>query len=690
MKGCILLGLILVLPTLFPAPEKRVTLITVDLSSPLNTFVPSHAFGAAIDGHEKGEIDKMLPPANIKQMLTAGLQPLSYRLRTELAGEAWHWNPRGKWSEPNRTGYFTSSAKRGPISLSYGYRLPRRGNTHDQANDNGYSRLDDGNSKSFWKSNPYLDQHFTKLPNPSQPQWILVNLGKLTPINAIRLSWDTPFAINYDVQFGNFQNIDEVAQAPPDQWHTFTNGHVQSGKGGEVEIRLSPEPVNTRFVRVLLNESSHTSTRNSRDIRDRLGYAVRELSLGTIDNEQQFKDEISHAPDKTKQTPIYVSSTDSWHREIDKDPRVEQPGFDRLFRSGLTNRRPMLTPASLLYDTPESAAAELRYLKAHGYRVDRMELGEEADGQFASPEDCAALYIQFAEALHAVDPKVQLGGPSFQDVAPGKDNWLQRFVNYLEAHGHLADYTFTSFEWYPFDDVCAPTAPQLAEATDLLTDSLAPLRAADRRENIPWIMTEYGYSAYGGRAQMDLEGALLNADAVAKFLSLGGEQTFLYGYEPNEVLDEAKCTHGNNMLFLAGANGGIAYRMPTYYGAVLMTHEWAKPGDGKHALYRATSDDSLLTAYPVLRPDNLWSVMLVNKNPTAEAEVKLAFGKSAEGFKGLVDVYQYSRKQYELSEAYKPVRDLPPEHHNENLNNNGTLTLPPYSLTIIRGAAVTP
>jgi hypothetical protein len=667
------------------------------LSHPLNEFVPSHAFGAAIDGHEKGEIDEMLSRANVKQMLTAGLKPVSYRLRTELAGEAWHWNPIGRWSEPNKTGYFTSSAKNGPIATSYGYRLPRRGNTFDQANDNGYSRLDDGDSKSFWKSNPYLDQHFTNLPNPSQPQWILIDLRKLKPINAIRLSWDTPFAISYDVQFGNFENIDEVAQAAPDQWHTFANGHVQGGQGGEVEMRLSVEAVNTRFVRVLLNESSHASGRHSRDIRDRLGYAVRELSVGTIDNEQRFTDEISHAPSKTKQTSIYVSSSDSWHRAIDKDPRVEQPGFDRIFRSFLTNHQPMLTPVSLLYDTPESAAAELRYLKSRGYRVERMELGEEADGQFASPEDCGALYIQFAQALHAVDPMVQLGGPSFQDVAAGKDNWLQRFVNYLDAHGHLADYTFTSFEWYPFDNVCAATAPQLEEATDLLRDSLAPLRAADKRKNIPWLMTEYGYSAYGGRAQMELEGALLNADAVAHFLALGGEQTFLYGYEPNVVLDDAKCSHGNNMLFLAGKNGSIAYRMPTYYGAVLLTHEWTQPGSGVHELFRATSDDPLITAYAVLRPDKLWSVLLVNKNPTEASEVKIEFGDQREldcsrvgAFCGEVDVYQYSRKQYELSADYKPIKDLPPEHRRQNLANTPTLSLPPYSLTILRGSTLTP
>jgi hypothetical protein len=416
--------------------------VTVSLSpgQPANRFTPSRALGAGVDGHADRETDRQLSPANIKAMLSAGLNSLSYRLRTELAGEAWHWNPNGRWSDPAHwRGYWTSSSKPGrPIHVSYGYRLPRRGNTIDQANDDGYSRLDDGDVRTFWKSNPYLDKYFTGENHSTHAQWVMIDLGEIKQINAIKILWAQPFATNYSIEFGEFVGEEDLSQRLPTEWHNFPQGHEVKGTGGNVLLRLTSAPLAVRYVRIVLRESSGTAPKNSHDIRDRLGYAIREIYLGSIDERGSFRDAMDHGTGRYKQTDIYVSSTDPWHREIDLDVQTEQPGFDFIFKSGLSNKLPMLVPVPVLYDTRDNAAAEIQYLKSRGYPVERIELGEEPDGQFVAPEDFAALYLQFEKTIHRISPALQLGGPSLQDIEQtqvagriefGKAGWMGRPSN---------------------------------------------------------------------------------------------------------------------------------------------------------------------------------------------------------------------------------------------------------------------
>jgi len=168
-------------------------------------------------------------------------------------------------------------------------------------------------------------------------------------------------------------------------------------------------------LRLRLDESAENSS-GTGDIRDQLGFAIREIYVGSIDRHNRFTDVIRHGATKDQQTIIYVSSTDPWHREIDRDDQTEQPGFDFIFRSGLTDGLPMLIPVAVLYDTPENAAAEIRYLTARNYPIERVEMGEEPDGQFVKPEHYAALYLQFYQELHHLKPRLEFGGPSMQDI----------------------------------------------------------------------------------------------------------------------------------------------------------------------------------------------------------------------------------------------------------------------------------
>lgn len=330
--------------------------LEVALQRPLRSFRPLEAIGGALDGHSQGETAQIYTPRNLRLMSAAGLGEVSYRLRTELGVEAWHIDPAGRFSEARaRAGYWTSSSHptRG-LRVSWGYALPRRGDTFDQANDAGYSRLDDGDPSSFWKSNPYLDRHYTHEPDARHPQWVMIDLGRARPVDAIRIAWAAPYATRFRIQgfvdSGHAPNAAFVAGLfPPGKWTDFPAGHF-AGRGGSATLRLAPEPIRYRFVRILMTASSHTAQRGSRDVRDRLGYAIREIYLGTLDLRGRLHDLLVHRASQN-QTAIYVSSTDPWHRAVDLDPGYEQPSFQTVLDSGLTRRAPVLVPVPMLWHT---------------------------------------------------------------------------------------------------------------------------------------------------------------------------------------------------------------------------------------------------------------------------------------------------------------------------------------------------
>lgn len=683
-------------------------MVTVDVArGPVNTFRPDQALGAAIDGGGEGITASTFRPEVIREMLTAGLRPVTYRLRTELAIEAWHWNPRGRWSDPaHRRGYWTSDDDPADsVSVSRGYRLPRRGNTVDQANDEGWSRIDDGDTATFWKSNPYLDPHFTGADGEPHAQWVLVDLGRRAPVDAIRILWGTPSAADYTVQYwAGPEDPKEPDDLPEGRWETFPAGDIHGGSGGVTEVRLAPAPVPARWIRVLLRRASGTGPAGSADVRDRLGYAIREMGVGTMDG-ARFVDHVVHAASHAGQTVIYVSSTDPWHRAEDIDRDTEQPGLGRVAASGIGRGLPMLVPVGVLYDTPENAAAELRWLRARHLPLRGVEIGEEPDGQWVRPEDYASLYLRVAGALRAVDSTVALGGPSLQTPYTGEMaawteggaplGWMGRFLRVLRTRGRMRDLAFFSYEWYPWDETCAPAAPQLAAHPAALDSALARLRADGVPATLPAYVTEYGWSAFSGEAEVGVEGALLNADIVGSVLRSGGAAAYLYGYAPARPERAEECDRwGNDMMFLE-RDAGPPARLATYWGARMTTEEWAEPGRGAalpHQLFAVDVSPPAgaprVAAYAVHRPDGQWAVMLINKDPSRSATVRLRFsdGDRQAAFAGPAELYRFGRAQYAwraAGPAGAPVRSRPPEHL--RVPGEADVALPPWSLTVVRG-----
>jgi F5/8 type C domain len=679
---------------------------TVIADHPVNRCVPGKAIGAGIDGHERGECARMFTDKNIAEMLSAGLGPLTYRLRTELAGEVWHWNPRGTWSDSvQKCGYWTSDDALGErINLSYGYRLPRRGNTIDQANDDGYSRITDGDEGSFWKSNPYLDSHFTGESEDAHPQWVVIDLGASKPVNAIRIHWGTLYAQKYRVEYWPGDDPMHLHADDDDDWQLFAHGNVADARGRNEPIRIAERPRSVRFVRIVMSHSSRTSAQPSEDIRDRLGFAIHEIELGKIDKHGRFHDYARHAPDRHRQTVIYVSSTDPWHRAEDIDFSIEQPGLDFILSSALTNKLPVLVPVGVLYDTPENASAEINYLLRRNYNVEGIELGEEPDGQWVLPEDYAALYAGIARRLSTLNPHLKLGGPSLQNFeerlltwtdSSGNRSWMNRFLKYVRGAG--APFDFFSFEFYPFDNICAKAAPQLLEIPKRLGSMLASLRADGVPSDIPWLMTEYGYSVFSGRHEVDVEGALFNADTVATFLTSGGAESYLYGYEPNYLQDELKCSWGNLMMLQLNPKNDQVNRLSAYYAAQLITKEWMQPTNEMHDIFpvavkqqKPTSSSSAVTVYAVRRTDKQWAFLAINKDPKRAVWLDVQFNTPGASqpmrFFGQVDVIQFSRQQYAWHDDGPnghPLRSLPPTHFTREASP--TYELPPYSLTVLRG-----
>jgi hypothetical protein len=690
------------------AAEARVAVVRVDATPghATNSFTPDRALGSSIDVLPAGDVDKVYTEPILKESLSAGWGPITYRNNTELRIAAWHWNLNGTWSNAARkSGYFTgSSAPAEILRHSYAYPLPHRGHTRNGGAESGYSRMTDGDSSTYWKSNPYLTRKFTGEDDSLHPQWVVIDLGAPEDVSVVRIDWADPYARKYDVQY--WTGEDAMVKPTAGVWNLFPGGMVKDGQGGAVMLKLAESPIRTKYVRIWMTESSNTcDTHGPDDPRNCVGYAIRELSIGNFSDGSEFVDLVKHTPDQG-QTATYCSSIDPWHSESDLNLRAgDHTGFDLFYTSGITNNLPAMIPVALLYGTPEDSAAQIAYLKKRGYPISYVEMGEEPDGQNILPEDYAALYSQWATAIHHVDSSLKLGGPIFEGVnedikvwpdEQGQTSWLGRFLDYLKSHNRISDLAFMSFEHYPFPP-CGVTWSDLYKEPQLVSHILQVWRDDGLPENVPMFITESNLSWGLTQPMADIFAALWLADNAGAFLNAGGAAFYHSPIQPEALRSGCRgwSTYGN---FVADSNFQIKAHMSQYYASRLINLEWVKHGEGLHRMFPAACDVKdaaghvLVTAYAVQRPDGEWSLMLVNRDQSNSHAVRVVFddstGKPGKSFTAPVSMVTFGSEQYlwhSDGPNSHPDPDSPPVASTISAGADISFTLPKASITVLRG-----
>jgi hypothetical protein len=321
------------------------------------------------------------------------------------------------------------------------------------------------------------------------------------------------------------------------------------------------------------------------------------------------------------------------------------------------------------------------------------------------PEDYGALYIQWADAIHKVDPKLKLGGPIFEGVnedihvwpdSQGRTSWMGRFVDYLKSHGHLKDLAFVSFEHYPFEP-CEVTWKSLYIEPQLMKHILQVWRDDGVPKDVPLIVSESHLAAQLTGPMSTIFAGLWLADNIGSFFEAGGAAFYHSPIQPQGLQNscEGWASWSN---FVAPHEYDITGYTSLYYAAHMINLEWVQHRSGTHQMFPSTIEikdsdgNQLVTSYAVHRPDGNWSLMLVNRDEGAAHSVRVQFEDSAakhrEFFAGPVSVVSFGSEQYVWkSDALNSHAD--PEHPPVGATIEAGLqtvfTLPKASITVLRG-----
>ena len=648
--------------------------ITVNAGTTVTSFVPISIFG------------------NNAAYWISATDNMNVQSKVQAAGNYFIRYPGGSSSDDyhwNGTGSFDSNGYWVPNGTSWSYGFV--GNETWRGTTSSYgtpSHVTDGSAATTWKSN--VDTDF---PNH---QWVQLDLSSTATANALTIVWGTPFAATFQVQAWPFTGWPPPLQSGYSETNWNTVG-TYSGTGGTQGVTFPG--TTAQYWRILMTASSAGVSG---------AYAVAEATLYNGATQVTANNAAS-----TVQTQAEVSTTDPASTLLyttNPPGSTDFESFMTYIHSFTPQAIPMIT-VNVGTGTASEAASWVYYANVtRGYGIKYWQIGNETEGNWETggplnAQDFVRRYIKYYNAMKAVDPSIIITGPvsgSFLDTSNLYDgkSYVEDFIEILASEGAIADLNAIDYHWYPnYGTASQPYSYSSALASTATLDAYpAQLNGwltgagVANPTNVPVLMSEFNSDPSDLNFQLQLADGLFVADALGHFVKDFGNRGFTNLWDTLNGGSGTVTATGGDLGYLNIRNDGYQYQpRATYWAMQMVTSDWAKGGDtASHQLISTTVQNapaSLLTAYSDYRPDGVFSLIVVNKNPanaynTWISGLPFAPNNTATGWTFNSTNYQWLTSG---GTPYHAAPDTAPTTVTfTGISNAFPVTFQPYSITVIQ------
>jgi hypothetical protein len=535
----------------------------------------------------------------------------TFRFPNGTLSNEYHWNGKGKYDSTGIWHPDTAVISGGFMSTNL-----YCGTTSSNYDTERYSKITDGDTTSFWWSDPSIT---------SSDPYIFLSWTSSKAIDSVVILWGSRFSRNFEVQtWQGSVSYPGPHQMKDERWNTVFSD--TAGAGGQTSVKFTS--VSTLALRVI----SHKGF-DGKDVQIREIFAY---SNGTLIT--------AHKPDQATQTKTFALSTHPGN----SNESTWQWTFEKFMSYLDTMGTPSQAVICVNYGTgtAEEAAAWVYYAnKVKKYNIKYWQVGNEMDGEWeiGGPVNAytySEKYLQFAKAMKAVDPSIKILGPlaSGLDKLSGEhDNrtWLESTIFKIGETEKRDSCTYLDgidFHCYPYWSSGTIKAQDMALASDYVynrSDSMLAWinRYLYKPDSTLVMISEYNATVIMNILLKQPVNGIINANMNAGIAEKFGFRAMSLIWDSYEGGGNGKDgTHGSLSLFNSTAI--LAMTMPyapssAFWGNYMVTNIWLDPHKQNYKIKIDSSRSGYLRYYGASTGNDA-RVLVLNLSTTDTLNVNIS------------------------------------------------------------------